>query len=164
MTPDFIIQCPEAERLGRSEWPRYRWMRRNGGKTMVLFFQNRRIKRLHCFSIEGLYSKISSGGSLEKRSRAGICLYVCLYVCLSVQAFSPLEPDQLVGSGRANIHLMHRNGGNTMVTDSNRSVSRSTCHVRSCKPLQTSCSPGCRPNQWTDSAQTCWADSYHGWA
>ena len=41
--------------------------------------QNRKIKRLQCFSIEGFCSKSPSGGSLEKTSRSGVCL---LYVCM----------------------------------------------------------------------------------
>ena len=49
--------------------------------TKVIVFQNRRVKRLQCFSIEDFCSKISSGGLLEKISRAGVCLYLCMYVC-----------------------------------------------------------------------------------
>ena len=94
---------------------------------------NRRVKRIQCFSIESLFcSNISSGGSLENSWPTG----VCMYVCPSVQVFSPLEPERLVGSGRANMHSMRRNGGKTMVTVSHRSVGRDTCHVRSHKPLQ----------------------------
>ena len=90
-------------------------------------------------------------------------VFVCMYVCPSVQAFSPLEPEQLIGSGRVNICSMHRNGGRTMVSVLDQSVAGTTCHVRSRKPLQRSSSQGCRPNQWTDSAQAWWADSYHWW-
>ena len=31
------------------------------------------------------------------------------------------------------------------------------------KTLAQNCSPGCRPNQRTDSSQVWWADSHHGW-
>ena len=94
--------------------------------------QNRRAKRHQCFRIKGFCSKISSCGLLKKSCPAG----VCLYACMSVQAFSPLEPKRLVGSGRANTHSMCRNGGKTMLTVSDRSVAGGTCHVRWFKPLQ----------------------------
>ena len=86
-----------------------------------------------------------------------------MFVCVSVvQAFSPLEPEQLVRSGRANIHSMHWNSGKAKVYVVDRSVAHGTCHARSRKPLQKSIGQRCRPNQWTDSAQTWWADSHHG--
>ena len=63
--------------------------------------QNRRVKRLQCFRIEGFCS--NSGGPLGKSRKADVCLCVCVH--------KPLEPELLVRSGRANIHLMHRNSG-----------------------------------------------------
>ena len=129
-----------------------------------LLVQNRRVKRPQCFSIEDFRSKISSAGWLEKSWPAGVCVCVCMYGCPSVQAFSPLETERLVRSGRANIHSMRRNGGKTLKTVLDRSVARGTCHVRPRKPLQKSCSAGCRPNQWTDLAQTWWSDSHCRWA
>ena len=43
--------------------------------------QNRRVKRLQCFIIEGFCSKISPGWSLEKIGRP---VLICMYVCLSI--------------------------------------------------------------------------------
>ena len=57
----------------------------------------------------------------------------CLRVSPFVQAFWPLEPEQLVRSGRANIHLMRGSGGKPMVPIANRPVALGTCHVQSCK-------------------------------
>ena len=56
-------------------------------------------------------------------------------VCVSVQVFSPLEPKQLAGSGQTNIRSRRRNGGKT-ISVSDRSIARSTCHVRTRKLLQ----------------------------
>ena len=89
--------------------------------------QNRRVKRLQYFSIEGFPRRFPLLGRWKKI--AGRCLSVCLSVCPSVQAFSSLEPEQLVGSGRSNIHSIRRNGGKTMVTVLDRwlHVPRATC-------------------------------------
>ena len=57
-------------------------------------------------------------------------------VCLYVQALLPLEPERLVGSRRADIHSMRRNGGKTMVLLLDQSFARGTCYVRSRKALQ----------------------------
>ena len=48
-------------------------------------------------------------------------------VCPFFQAFSPLEPERLIGSGRANIHSMRQNSGKTMVPVPDRSVAHGTC-------------------------------------
>ena len=48
--PDFIIPCPLAEQLGRSERGTHRWTRRNGGKTMVPFAE--RLVRSHCKGLQ----------------------------------------------------------------------------------------------------------------
>ena len=55
---------------------------------------------------------------------------------MSIQALSPLEPEQLVKPGRVNIRLMRRSGEKTMVPVSDRSDVRGMCHVQSRKPLQ----------------------------
>ena len=52
-------------------------------KLKPIVVQNRGVKRLKCFSIEAFCSKVSSGGSPEKKL-AGRCLCVCMYVCMSV--------------------------------------------------------------------------------
>ena len=94
-----------------------------------------------------------------------VCMYICMYACMSIcPSISPLEPERLVWSGRANIQSMRQNGGKTMLTVSDRLVARGKCQVRWCKPLQKRCSQGCRINERTDSAQTWWADIHHGWA
>ena len=71
-------------------------------------------------------------------------VFVCRSVCPSVLAFSPPEPERLVGSGLTNIHSMRRNSGKTMVMVLDRSVAHGMCHVRSRKPLHKSCSPDCK--------------------
>ena len=126
-------------------------------RTLV---QNCRAKGFNALALKAFPRRFPLVGRWKKRSRAS----VSLYVCTSVQALSPLEPKRLVGSGRANNHSMHRSGGEVMVTVLDRSVARGTCRVRSHKPLQKSCSQECRSNQWTDLAQTWWADSHHRWA
>ena len=42
----------------------------------VNLIQSRRVKRLQCFSTEGFWSQISSGGSVEKSSRTDVFVYV----------------------------------------------------------------------------------------
>ena len=56
--------------------------------------------------------------------------------CVYFKAFSPLEPERLVRSGRMNVGSVRRNGGKTMVPAADRSVARGTCHGQSRKPLQ----------------------------
>ena len=89
-------------------------------------------KGSNALEFEPLCSKISFGGSMEKVVGP---VFVCMSACPSVRAFSPLEPERLVGSGRANIHSMRRDGGKTMATVSDRSVERGTCLERSRKAL-----------------------------
>ena len=81
-------------------------------------------------------------GSLEKSSRAGVCVFVGMYACPFVQAFWSLWLERLGLLGRANIHSMLRNSGRTMVPNSDRSAAPATCHVRSRKPLQKISSQG----------------------
>ena len=62
---------------------------------------------------------------------------VCVFVSPSVEAFLPLEPEEMARSGRANnIHSLRRNDGKTMVTVSDRSVARGTCDLANpCKQV-----------------------------
>ena len=92
-------------------------------ETLNDFIQNRRVKRLQCYSVEGFCSKISSGGSLEKVVGP---VFVCMSVCTSIFASGARTAGR---SGRANIHSMRRNGKKTMVTVSDRSAARGTWHV-----------------------------------
>ena len=124
--------------------------------------QNRRAKCFNALALKALLEVFLRCFfffvPLEQRSRAD----VCPYVCPSVQAFSPLEIEQLIRSGRASIRSMRRSGGKTMVPVADQSVACGRCHVQSCKRVQKSIATRCRPNQWTDSAQTRWADRHHG--
>ena len=117
-------------------------------------------------------SKISSDGSLEKSIRAGVCLPVCMYVCMYVCVYvcmstcssiyaSGARTAGRIGMGEYSFDAPERR--KTMVPVADRSVSRGRCHKQFCKKLQNNFSQGCRPNQWTDSAQTWWAHSHHGW-
>ena len=125
--------------------------------------QYRRAKMLHYLSIEDFCSKISSGGLLEKSSRAGVCLYVCMHVCLSVSPSIFASGAQTAGPIVTGEYLFD--------APERRKYDGKTFRPIGCRwhvPLAISqtlaknCYPGCRANQWTDSAQTWRPDSHHG--
>ena len=121
--------------------------------------QARRVKRLQCFSIEGLCSKIFPGGSLEKN--AGRPVFVCMYVCPSIFA-SGARTVGRIGTGEYSLYAneKRKNDGNDFgPIGCTWHLPRAIAQI-----LAKSFRQGCRPNQWTDSANSWGADSHHGWA
>ena len=109
---------------------------------------------VHKLSKKILAARPKSESDLDFRGSEKFGLRFTPLVC--TQAFSPLEPEWLVRSGRGRHRLTRRNGGQTMVPISERPVPIVTSNR---KPLQKSIGNSYRPNQckWTDSAQAWWA-------
>ena len=134
-------------------------------------------KGSNALALEPLCSKISSGGSLEKSSRTGVCLpvctyvcmyvcmYVCKYVCMHVYIIKHLRLWSPIGWSDQDVRIFIRCAGTAerrwcQFRNDRFHAADVTCNLaKSCKIIFSQCY---RPNQWTDATQTWWADSHHG--